>query len=137
MKLSIVMPVYNEERTLEEIVAAVLATPYEKELILVNDASRDRSAEIMEALAEQHPQIRCFHHEVNRGKGAALATGFKEIQGLFMSAMRSKKDGLILLPKKNILKASVLLMEKNIIFNIKFNNIFNNQFKIILLLFFI
>jgi len=81
MKLSIVMPVYNEERTLEEIVAAVLATPYEKELILVNDASRDRSAAIMAELAEKHPQIRCFHHEVNRGKGAALATGFKEVQG--------------------------------------------------------
>jgi len=80
MKLSIVMPVYNEERTLEEIVAAVLATPYEKELILVNDASRDRSPEIMEELASKHPEIRCFHHEVNRGKGAALATGFKEVR---------------------------------------------------------
>jgi glycosyltransferase involved in cell wall biosynthesis len=80
MKLSIVMPVYNEERTLEEIVAAVLETPYEKELILVNDASRDRSPEIMAELAEKHPEIRCFHHEVNRGKGAALATGFKEVK---------------------------------------------------------
>lgn len=80
MKLSIVMPVYNEERTLEEIVAAVLATPYEKELILVNDASRDRSSEIMAELAEKHPEIRCFHHDVNRGKGAALATGFKEVR---------------------------------------------------------
>jgi glycosyltransferase involved in cell wall biosynthesis len=80
MKLSIVMPVYNEERTLEEIVAAVLATPYEKELILVDDASRDSSKEIMARLADQHPEIRCFHHDVNRGKGAALATGFKEIR---------------------------------------------------------
>ena len=80
MKLSIVMPVYNEERTLEEIVAAVLATPYEKELILVNDASRDRSKEIMEQLAAAHPEIRCFHHEVNQGKGAALATGFKHLK---------------------------------------------------------
>jgi glycosyltransferase involved in cell wall biosynthesis len=80
MKLSIVMPVYNEERTLEEIVEAVLATPYTKELILVNDASRDGSREIMERLAAEHPEIRCFHHEVNRGKGAALATGFKEVR---------------------------------------------------------
>ena len=79
MKLSIVMPIYNEERTLEEIVAAVLAMPYEMELILVNDASRDASPEIMARLAEAHPQIRCFHHEVNRGKGAALATGFKHV----------------------------------------------------------
>jgi len=81
MKLSVVMPVYNEERTLEEIVGAVLATPYEKELILVNDASRDRSAEIMAELEARHPEIRCFHHEVNRGKGAALATGFREVRG--------------------------------------------------------
>jgi glycosyltransferase involved in cell wall biosynthesis len=81
MKLSVVMPVYNEERTLEEIVGAVLATPYEKELILVNDASRDRSAEIMAELEARHPEIRCFHHEVNRGKGAALATGFREVTG--------------------------------------------------------
>ncbi|MFT7667531.1 MAG: glycosyltransferase involved in cell wall biosynthesis [Planctomycetota bacterium] len=80
MKLSIVMPVYNEERTLEEIVAAVLATPYEKELILVNDASRDRSREIMERLASEHPEISCYHHDVNQGKGAALATGFKHVQ---------------------------------------------------------
>ena len=80
MKLSIVMPVYNEERTLEEIVAAVLATPYEKELILVNDASRDSSREIMERLADEHPEIRCYHHEHNRGKGAALATGFKHVE---------------------------------------------------------
>ena len=50
MKLSVVMPVYNEERTLEEIVGRVLATPYEKELILVDDGSRDRSREIMELI---------------------------------------------------------------------------------------
>ena len=81
MKLSVVMPVYNEERTLEEIVEAVLATPYEKELLLVDDASRDGSAEIMRRLAERHAEIRCFHHEENRGKGAALATGFAQVRG--------------------------------------------------------
>jgi len=81
MKLSIVMPVYNEERTLAEIVERVLATPYEKELVLVDDASADRSREIMEELAAAHPEIRCFHHERNRGKGAALATAFKEVAG--------------------------------------------------------
>src|SRR5688572_24766692 len=81
MKLSVVMPVYNEERTLEEIVKRVLATPHEKEVLLVNDASKDRSPEIMEGLARQHANVRCFHHEVNRGKGAALATGFREVTG--------------------------------------------------------
>ena len=50
MKLSIVMPVYNEEATLREIVARVLATPHEKELILVDDCSRDKSPEIIAEL---------------------------------------------------------------------------------------
>ena len=81
MKLSVVIPIYNEEATLEELVAAVQATPYEKELILVNDCSSDRSPEIMAELARRHDNVRCFHHEVNRGKGAALATGFQEVQG--------------------------------------------------------
>jgi glycosyltransferase involved in cell wall biosynthesis len=47
MKLSVVMPVYNEERTLREIVGRVLAQPYEIELVLVNDCSRDGTAKIM------------------------------------------------------------------------------------------
>jgi glycosyltransferase involved in cell wall biosynthesis len=81
MKLSIVMPVYNEEATLVQIVERVQETPYEKELILVNDASRDRSAEIMAELALRYDNVRCFHHEVNQGKGAGLATGFKQITG--------------------------------------------------------
>jgi glycosyltransferase involved in cell wall biosynthesis len=81
MKLSVVMPVYNEEATLEEIVRRVQATPWEKELILVDDGSRDRSKEIMERLAREYPNVRCFHHAKNAGKGAALSTGFKQATG--------------------------------------------------------
>ena len=81
MKLSIVIPVYNEESTLAEIVSRVQATPYEKELVLVNDCSADRSAEIMAELEQQYDNVRCFHHERNSGKGAALATGFKQVTG--------------------------------------------------------
>jgi len=81
VKLSVVMPVYNEESTLEQIVTAVLDTPWEKELILVDDGSTDRSREIMTELAEKHPEVRCFYHEQNLGKGGALSTGFKEVQG--------------------------------------------------------
>jgi glycosyltransferase involved in cell wall biosynthesis len=80
MKLSVVMPVYNEERTLEQIVGAVLATPYEIQLVLVNDASRDGSRQILDRLAKEHPQLEVYHHDVNRGKGAALATGFKYVK---------------------------------------------------------
>jgi len=81
MKLSVVMPVYNEERTLEEIVRRVLETPYEKELVLVDDGSKDASREIMQRLEAEHPEVRCLFHERNSGKGAALSTGFKEVQG--------------------------------------------------------
>jgi glycosyltransferase involved in cell wall biosynthesis len=80
MKISVVMPVYNEERTLEEIVGAVLATPYEVQLVLVNDASRDGSRQILDRLAKEHPQLEVYHHDVNRGKGAALATGFQYVK---------------------------------------------------------
>jgi len=81
VKLSVVIPVYNEERTLEEIVRRVQATPFEKEILLVNDGSRDRSREIMEQLAREEPNVRCFHHDVNSGKGAALSTGFRHVTG--------------------------------------------------------
>ena len=81
MKLSVVIPVYNEERTLEEIVGRVLDTPYEKELILVDDGSQDRSREIMQGLSERHPEVRCLFHESNQGKGGALSTGFGEARG--------------------------------------------------------
>ena len=81
MKLSVVMPVYNEERTLREIVGRVLAQPFDIELVLVDDGSKDRSREIMAELACEHPQIRCIHHEQNKGKGGALSTGFREVRG--------------------------------------------------------
>jgi glycosyltransferase involved in cell wall biosynthesis len=81
VKLSVVIPVYNEERTLREIVRRVLATPFDKEVILVDDGSKDRSREIMAELAREHPNVRCFEHAVNSGKGAALSTGFKQVTG--------------------------------------------------------
>jgi glycosyltransferase involved in cell wall biosynthesis len=81
MKLSVVIPIYNEEATLEELVARVQAAPYEKELILVNDCSKDSTPQIMAQLAEKYDNVRCFHHEVNKGKGGGLATGFAQVKG--------------------------------------------------------
>ena len=81
LKLSVVIPIYNEETTLEQIVERVQAVPYDKELVLVDDCSGDRSPEIMKELEQRYENVRCFRHEVNRGKGAALATGFKEVTG--------------------------------------------------------
>lgn len=81
MKLSVVIPVYNEKDTLEEIVRRVQATPYEKELIIVDDASTDGSREILQRLAAEADNIRAFYHDRNMGKGAALRTGFQHITG--------------------------------------------------------
>jgi len=81
MKLSIVIPVYNEKDTLEEIFRRVQATPYDKEIIAVDDASLDNSREILERLAEQYDNVQVFYHETNQGKGAALRTGLAQVQG--------------------------------------------------------
>jgi glycosyltransferase involved in cell wall biosynthesis len=81
MKLSIVIPVYNEEATLAEIIKRVQATPYNKELIIVDDASQDKSRDIIQALAKEYDNIKIFFHERNQGKGAALRTGFGQVTG--------------------------------------------------------
>jgi len=81
VKLSVVIPVYNEERTLAEIVRRVQATPYDKELVLVDDCSTDRTPAIMAELAARYPNVRCLHHEQNQGKGGALRTGFQHFTG--------------------------------------------------------
>jgi glycosyltransferase involved in cell wall biosynthesis len=81
VKLSVVMPVYNEEKTLEEIVRRVQATPYDKEIVLVDDCSRDGTPAILEKLEREHPNVRVFRHATNQGKGGALATGFSKVEG--------------------------------------------------------
>ena len=74
------MPVYNEQATLLAIVAAVLAEPTKKELILVDDGSVDHSRMLLQELAER-PGVRLIRHERNLGKGAALRTGFAAASG--------------------------------------------------------
>jgi glycosyltransferase involved in cell wall biosynthesis len=85
--LSIVIPVYNEERTLSTLLDAVLAAPLpegiERELIVVDDASTDSTAARLTHYASE-PRIRVFRQERNRGKGAALRRGFEEAQGDFV-----------------------------------------------------
>ena len=86
-KLSLVVPCYNEEKTLAGIVERVLALRSEElalEIIIVDDCSKDKSWETAQALAAQHPEISLAKHEVNMGKGAALRTGFLKATGDFV-----------------------------------------------------
>lgn len=80
-KLSVVIPVYNEERWLAELVRRVQAVEIPKELILVNDFSKDRTPEILAQLEKQYDNVRVFHQPKNMGKGAALREGFKHCTG--------------------------------------------------------
>lgn len=80
MQLSIVIPAYNEQATLEEIVQRVERVPVDKEIIVVDDASIDGTAKVAEKLVAAG-RIRYFRHERNQGKGAALRTGFAQARG--------------------------------------------------------
>ena len=84
MKLSVVMPVYNEQATLREVISRVLAVPMETELICVDDGSTDGSREILVELQASHPQIRVLLQPKNMGKGAALRRGIQESTGDFV-----------------------------------------------------
>jgi glycosyltransferase involved in cell wall biosynthesis len=84
MKLSVVMPVYNEQATLSEVISRVLAVPLEIELLCVDDGSSDGSREILAELEASHPQIRVMLQPKNMGKGAALRRGIQEATGDFI-----------------------------------------------------
>lgn len=84
MKLSVVMPVYNERATLREVVERVLAQPLDIELLCVDDGSKDGSTQILEELAAGKSQVRFFQQPRNMGKGAALRRGIQEARGDFV-----------------------------------------------------
>jgi glycosyltransferase involved in cell wall biosynthesis len=85
--LTVVVPVYNEESTLESLLHAVLAAPLpegvEREIVVVDDASTDGSAAVLERFADES-RIRAFRQPHNQGKGAALRRGFAEARGDFV-----------------------------------------------------
>lgn len=82
-KLSIVIPVYNEERTVQKLVETVIAVPLvvEKELVIVNDCSTDNTLALLEELEKKYQVIRVFKNEVNKGKGYSVKRGIEEATG--------------------------------------------------------
>lgn len=88
MKLSVLVPVYNEERTLEEIARRVCAVPIAKEIIFVDDGSKDRSREILTRLREENQRtsdplnkFKVLFQQQNQGKGAAIKTALDQVTG--------------------------------------------------------
>jgi len=80
MKLSVIIPAYNESATIEGIVSRVQAVPLSKEIIIVDDASTDGTCEVLERLQAQD-NVFVYYHKVNQGKGAALRTGIRHASG--------------------------------------------------------
>lgn len=80
MKVTFLIPVYNEADTIGEVIERVTALPFDNELIVVDDGSTDGTTEILDQLAQERSDVQVFHQR-NRGKGAALRTGIPYITG--------------------------------------------------------
>ncbi len=78
-KLSVIIPVYNEKATVLELIRRVKEVRHDKEIVIVNDGSTDGTAELLRGISD--PEIKVFHHEKNRGKGAAVRTGIVQTTG--------------------------------------------------------
>ena len=80
IKLSIVIPVYNERETLETLIAKVNSVDYDKEILLIDDFSSDGTREVLKKY-ENKENFQVLYHDHNQGKGAALRTGFSNVNG--------------------------------------------------------
>lgn len=82
-KLSLIIPVYNEEKTLEDILIKVLDTKFsiDFEIIIVDDCSSDKSLDKIKEFAKKHKRIKFFAHSKNKGKGSAVKTGIENSKG--------------------------------------------------------
>jgi len=81
MKVSVVIPVYNEIDTIEEIIARVDKVAIKKEIIVIDDLSIDGTRERLKKIVADKENVKVIYHKRNRGKGAALRTGFASVTG--------------------------------------------------------
>jgi len=81
MKLSVIIPVYNEANTVERLIDRVALVPVDKEIIVVDDCSTDGTREQLKKIERKYPNIQVFYSSPNRGKGHAIKIGFKLAKG--------------------------------------------------------
>ena len=81
MKISVVIPVYNEIDTIDEILSRVNKVVIEKEIIVIDDCSTDGTRERLKKISTSNDNLNVIHHNRNKGKGAALRTGFESVTG--------------------------------------------------------
>ena len=83
MKLSIIVPVYNEKQTILQILQRIEKTAFEKQIVVIDDFSTDGTRDILKELEASHkyPSVQVMYHAVNQGKGAALRTGIAAATG--------------------------------------------------------
>ena len=81
MKLSVVIPVFNEAGTIEEILRRIRSVPLEKEMIVIDDYSTDGTVDLLKKIEKTQDDVKVYYHDCNRGKGAALRTGFAGVTG--------------------------------------------------------
>ena len=79
--LSIVVPAYSEQSTIESVVEALIQVPHLLEIVVVNDGSKDGIGKILDTLAQKYHKVTVIHHSTNKGKTAALKNGFRATQG--------------------------------------------------------
>lgn len=79
MKLSVLIPVYNEGESVKELLDRVLGVPVEKELVVVDDCSTDNTWDVLQSIDD--PRLRIFRHEINQGKGSAIRTALQHATG--------------------------------------------------------
>lgn len=111
-RLTVVIPCYNEERTLKECVERVLAIADDYlslEVFIIDDCSGDNSLSIAKELESEHAEITVYHHEKNMGKGAALRTGFEAAKGDFVAV----QDADLEYDPRDLKKLLVPLIEGN------------------------
>ncbi len=81
MRISVLMPVYNEMETIREIIVRVQAVDMEKEIICVDDYSSDGTREVLQEIAGENHNVKLLLHSKNLGKGAAVRTGLQQVDG--------------------------------------------------------